>query len=298
MNILAIQAFSAIVETQSISQAAKILYVSQSTVSTRLKQLEDELNTPLIIRKKGYRNIHLTPKGEEFISIAERWLALWKDTCNLQSLKPNVPLSIGTTDSLNTYVFPELYRTLLEGNQQLDLHIRTHHSLEIYQLLANHQIDVGFVITPFAYKNILIEPLFTEKMVLICEPDTFPLNTVIHPRNLDCKNEIFTDWNLDFNNWHNFWFNASSIPRANFNNPSLILTFLENTQYWAIVPNTVAIAFSKIKAIQIHDIAEGPPHRTSYKITHKYPKPSRIENLNYLTQCLTTFRDLHLLNTF
>lgn len=290
MNILGIQAFSAIVETRSISQAAKILYVSQSTVSTRLKQLEDELNTPLIVRNKGHRTIHLTPKGEEFISIAERWLSLWTDTCNLQNFKPNIPLSIATTDSLNTYVFPELYKTLLAENPYLDLHVRTHHSLEIYQLLSNHEIDVGFIITPFAYKNILIEPLFSEKMVLICEPGVFPLNAVIHPAELDCKYEIFTDWNPEFNGWHNFWFNSSSIPRVNFNNPSLILTFLEGTEYWAIVPNTLANAFAKNHTLQIHDLSEPPPHRISYKISHKYPKPSRVDNLNYLNQCLETFK--------
>ena len=290
MNILGIQAFISIIETGSISQAASLLYVSQSTVSNRLKQLEDELNITLVVRNKGQRTIHLTPMGEEFLTIAERWLALWNDTCNLQNSKPNIPLAIGCTDSLNTYVFPEFYKILLNGNPYLDLHVRTHHSLEIYQLLSNHEIDAGFIITPFAYKNINIDPIFSDKMVLICEANVFPSRKRIHPNELNCHKEIFTDWNPEFQKWHNFWFNSAKRPRVNFNNPSLILSFIENTDYWAIVPHSLALAFSKSRNIQIHDLTDPPANRISYLITHKYPKPSRIGNLKYLKQCLLQFK--------
>lgn len=291
MNILGIQAFSTIVETGSISQAAKLLYVSQSTVSNRLIQLENELNTTLIIRNKGLRTIHLTPMGEEFIAIAERWLSLWNDTTNLQNAKLNIPLAIGCTDSLNTYVFPELYKSMLDITPYLDLHVRTHHSLEIYQLLSNHEIDAGFIITPFAYKNINIESVFSEKMVLICKPDHFTPGKIIHPSELDCRKEVFTDWSPEINKWHNFWFNTSNRPRANFNNPSLILFFIESCDYWAIVPYSLALAFSKTSNIQIHLLTDPPANRESYLITHQYPKPSRVENLELLRRSLKTFSD-------
>lgn len=50
MNILNIETFLTIVETQSLSKASEKLFVSQSTISTRLNSLEKELNTTL---KKG-----------------------------------------------------------------------------------------------------------------------------------------------------------------------------------------------------------------------------------------------------
>ena len=104
MNILNIEAFLAIVETGNITNAAKVLYLTQSTVSHRLKILEQELNTTLIERKKGYQNIVLTSKGEEFIAIAERWVSLWRDTHLLQNSDEKLILSIGCVDSLNTYM--------------------------------------------------------------------------------------------------------------------------------------------------------------------------------------------------
>lgn len=291
MNFLAIQAFIAIVETRSLSKAAETLYLSQSTVSHHLKMLEDELNATLIVRKKGNRTIHLTPKGEEFVSIAERWLTLWKDTRILQNSNPHISLSIGCTDSLNTYIFPDLYKQFLSHEPHIDIHVRTHHSLEIYNLLLNHEIDVGFVITPFAYKNIIIEPIFNERMVLICDSNEDSPQKAVHPSELDGKNEIFVDWSPEFHTWHNFWFSSTKRPRAYFNNPSLILTLMDNSNYWSIVPISMANTFKKIKDIQIHDLLEPPPNRISYKITHKYPIPSRVNSINIFDEHLKTFKD-------
>jgi DNA-binding transcriptional LysR family regulator len=291
MNFHAIQAFIAIVETRSLSKAAEALYLSQSTVSHHLKMLEDELNTTLIVRKKGNRTIYLTPKGEEFVSIAERWLTLWKDTCILQNSNPHTSLSIGCTDSINTYVFPDLYKHFLNQEPLIDIHVRTHHSLEIYNLLLNHEIDIGFVVTPFAYKNIIIEPVFNEKMVLICEPNEDSPLKAVHPSELDGKNEIFVDWSPEFRTWHDFWFSSTKRPRANFNNPSLILTLMNNSNYWSIIPISMANSFKKIKNIQIIDLLEPPPNRICYKITHKHPIPSRVDSINILNEHLEIFKD-------
>ena len=68
MNFSEIETFLMIVQTKNITKTSENLYLSQPTVSHRLKSLEDELNTKLVVRKKGHKTIELTPKGEEFIS--------------------------------------------------------------------------------------------------------------------------------------------------------------------------------------------------------------------------------------
>ena len=102
MNITAIRIFLEIVNTHSLSKAAENLYLSQSTVSHHLKAMEAELHSQLIVRHQGQRTIHLTPKGESFLPLAERWLSLFKDTQALQTSQPHSILSLGCTDSLNT----------------------------------------------------------------------------------------------------------------------------------------------------------------------------------------------------
>ena len=64
MNQADIETFLMLVKTRNITKTAESLYVSQPTVSHRLKLLEEELGVPLLIRKKGYKKVELTPKGE------------------------------------------------------------------------------------------------------------------------------------------------------------------------------------------------------------------------------------------
>lgn len=71
-----IEVFLAIVRTRNISRAAEQLNLSQSTVSKRLKVLEQEINAILFERGKGNKVLSLTLAGEEFIDLAERWQSL------------------------------------------------------------------------------------------------------------------------------------------------------------------------------------------------------------------------------
>lgn len=80
MEIRVLQYFLAVAREQSISGAAKSLNLSQPTLSTQLKALEEELGKPLLIRgTKGSRKVTLTEEGmllrkraEEIVELAER----------------------------------------------------------------------------------------------------------------------------------------------------------------------------------------------------------------------------------
>lgn len=83
MNPLEIEAFLAITETRNLSKAADKLFVSQSTISSRLTNLESEIGSPLVNRRPGIKGVTLTPKGNEFLT----WPAViwrWKKILNLE----------------------------------------------------------------------------------------------------------------------------------------------------------------------------------------------------------------------
>lgn len=113
-----IETFLTVVVTGSITAAAKKLFVSQSTVSSRIQQLEQELGTPLILRQKGHRNISLTNYGDSFIPIAGQWAALWKDTQNLKKTEDITILHIASVDAINNYTFVPFLKNHLENVTQ------------------------------------------------------------------------------------------------------------------------------------------------------------------------------------
>ena len=86
MTELEIDAFLNIVKYGSITKAAEILYISQPALSRRIKSLESELQYKLFIRQKGVRNITLTPQGEAFVLIAEKWKELWLETKDISPI--------------------------------------------------------------------------------------------------------------------------------------------------------------------------------------------------------------------
>ena len=72
MNYQDMEVFLSLVKTRNISKTASLMYLAQSTVSHRLKALEDELGCRLVERNKGKTSITFTDRGKAFIPIAEK----------------------------------------------------------------------------------------------------------------------------------------------------------------------------------------------------------------------------------
>lgn len=75
MDINALKTFLEVAKTRHFGNAADTLFISQSTVSSRIKTLEDVLGVDLFIRERG--NIHLTPSGEALTTHAKSMMTLW-----------------------------------------------------------------------------------------------------------------------------------------------------------------------------------------------------------------------------
>ncbi len=76
MNITALQTFLAIVDTGNLVRASQKLNVTQSTVTARLKSLEDELGQQLLNRQKS--GTTLTPAGTKLLRYARIMTGLWR----------------------------------------------------------------------------------------------------------------------------------------------------------------------------------------------------------------------------
>ena len=63
MEFRQLESFCAVVRYQSFTKAAEKLYISQPTISTHIRMLEQEFNSRLIIRTT--KNIEITPHGKD-----------------------------------------------------------------------------------------------------------------------------------------------------------------------------------------------------------------------------------------
>ncbi len=106
MEIRVLQYFLAIAREQSIIRAAEYLHLSQPTLSTQIKKMEDELGKQLLVRgTKGSRKVTLTEEGMILRKRAEEILDLVKKaeneiTCSDHVVIGDVYIGAGETDGM------------------------------------------------------------------------------------------------------------------------------------------------------------------------------------------------------
>lgn len=282
MNLAEIETFLMIVKTKNITKTAENLFLSQPTISHRLKSLEEELGVRLLTRKKGYKQIELTTQGEEFIPIAERWVSVWQEMQVLKEGQQKLYLTIGCTDTLNSAMMYDLYRAMMDEEEQImNLCIKTHYSSEIYQYLENHDIDLGFVHHYLHFKNIVAVPFLKEKMYIIQSDPDAGRRERIDTDELDVGREIFLSWEADYQIWHNQWVTKGERPRFQVDTFELLLHLLSGKDMWAIAPATVVERIQRLRHVNVSRIANRvqPPERITYKIKHKYPSEGRLQSI-------------------
>ena len=299
MKQIDIETFLTLNRTGSLTKAADALYVSQPTISHRLRDLEDELGITLLVRGKGQRRIELTQKGEAFVAIAERWLALMAETSTLQNKEDEIYLRIGCPDTLNSTVLLPFYRQMMDSpDLNLKLKISTHYSFNIYDLLEQRAIDIGFVFHLLHFKNIIVEPLIKEKMVLVQEAGNAIRKEHIYLKELDPDKEVCFLWESNYQIWHDQVISKGRRPAIEVDIFQLLSFFLSAPGMWAIVPISVANYLKQIQDVTIHEIADKrkPPERITYMIKHKDLSEAREAEVNLFHGRITEyFKDNHFL---
>lgn len=283
-----IQTFLAVVSYGTISSAADALYVSQSTVSTRLQQLEEELGFKLLVREKGHRTIELTGHGRAFITTANQWSALYKETQALRDMPEIRKLSIASVDAVNSYTLTGLFNDYIEKYPGTRLEIRTHHSNEIHRLVENKTADIGFVFSSANYPDLISEPVYRELMYLISRSDSGYYDGITCSE-LDVSKEIFLNWGPDYQRWHDAHWSPSAYPLITVNTGSMLQHYLHVPGRWAVASLSVIRAIKNTENIGWYKIQDGPAPRICYKIRNRYPHAGRLDSIACFEQELKEY---------
>lgn len=290
MNIAGIDIFLSIVEHGTISRAADVLFLSQSTVSTRLKVLEEELGTPLIKRKKGQRYIELTPYGKAFVPIAERWISLWKDTRSLKEEFIYNSITISGVDNVNNFTLLPLYKSIIKSGQNLKLEIQTFHTKEIHEMIEKQNIDLGFVFGKHNSKYIISQPIYQEQMYLICHKDSRYYDG-IEVSQLERRDEVHLNWNAEYLHWHHSKWDPEEKPFITVNTGSSLIEYLDIPDKWSIAPISLIKCFNHKIDLVYYTIKPAPPKNTCYMLSNRYPRESHVEGICLFLKQLDEYLD-------
>lgn len=152
MELRVLQYFLSVAREQSISSAAESLHLSQPTLSTQLKALEEELGTQLLIRgTKGSRKVLLTEEGMILRKRAEEILELVRMTESEISLSDEIiagDVYIGTGESDMIRIFARAAKSLQEKYPDIHYHILSGNASFVQEHLDRGLIDFGVVYVP------------------------------------------------------------------------------------------------------------------------------------------------------
>jgi len=142
-----LKTFLEVSRTRHFGRAAESLYLTQSAVSFRIRQLETQLGANLFTRHRN--NIRLTPAGERLFPYAESLMSTWQLAKKevVRSLQ-HTELSIGATASLwEAYLTPWL-QTLYQQRESLRLEARVALRHSLVKQLHERQLDLLITTEP------------------------------------------------------------------------------------------------------------------------------------------------------
>ncbi len=236
MDITQARTFLAVLETGSFLHAAERVNVAQSTVSTRIRALEDALGQELFIRNRA--GATPTAVGREFARHAAAIVRMW-DQARLTLALPEDRkrrITIGGQPSLWDGFLLRLLPWL--RTHMPDLAIRaqmTASSPALMQQLLDGLLDMAVLYRPVARPGIVIRQIFEEHLVLVTsDPASGGPNSTGY---------IFVDWGPEFQADHALNFPDNAIPPINLNVGSLGISFLLENRASGYFPARIAAPF-------------------------------------------------------
>lgn len=175
INLNLYKIFYEVALSESISDASKKLFITQSAVSKAIKKLEEDLNTNLFYRNS--KGVKLTEKGEELLFYveeafnnlvtAERTMIESK-TLNKGKVSIGVPSQIGSF-----YIFEDI-TNFHKKYPNIEITIISKTTTQLLKLLERHEIDFIIDTSPINTKidNIIIQPLIEVKNCFVAKSNT------------------------------------------------------------------------------------------------------------------------------
>jgi LysR family transcriptional regulator, hca operon transcriptional activator len=173
MELRHLRYFVAVAETESLSLAAKSrLHTSQPSLSRQIRDLEEEIGTPLITRTA--RGIALTPAGRAFLDHAHTVLLQVEAAAAAarRVAHPAKPcFSMGFLTGHELTWMPEALRILRDELPNIDVMISSQYSPLLAEGLSKGKIDVAFLRKERAMPDLAFRLLVKEPLVVILPRD-------------------------------------------------------------------------------------------------------------------------------
>ena len=171
MDLAALRIFRAVVDEGLVIRAAERLNTVQSNVTTRIRQLEEELETPLFDRIN--RRLVITPAGHLLAEYADRLLALADEAkaAVRASGSPQGVLRLGTMETTAAARLPATLARFRAEQPNVTVHLSAGPTAELIDGVLQHRLDAALVAAPIIHPFLNTRAVMDEELALISAAD-------------------------------------------------------------------------------------------------------------------------------
>ncbi len=218
MDITAARTFLEIVKTGSFVRAAANLNVTQTTVSARIRVLEEQLDRQLFVRNKA--GAKLTPAGDQFLRYATSLVQVWETALHQVAIpagRDNV-VSVGGEHSLWSPLLLDWLVWMRSRCPDVAIRAQVDVAERLVDQVQEGTLDLAVVYAPPHRTGIVPELLLEEALVAVTtDPDATELSG---------EDYVYVDWGSDFRSAYHAAFPEAASPAVSVNHGPLALDYI------------------------------------------------------------------------
>lgn len=157
----------AVAQHLNFTKAAEACFVSQSTLSTGLKELEQTMGVQLIERDR--QNVSVTPVGEEVVARAIQLLAGAEDLIEYTHHTGHAmtgTIKLGAIPTIAPFLLPQVIPMIRQEYPDLRIALREDLTANLLQRVVDHQLDFALIALPYDTEGLLVKELYADEFWL------------------------------------------------------------------------------------------------------------------------------------
>lgn len=161
----------AVAEYKHFSKAAQACFVTQSTLSAAIQELESQLGVAIFERSK--KSVLITPIGEQLLKQARLILGEVEDFVSLAKTQEEAlagDIRLGVIPTIAPFLLPHLLKELRSNYTKLKLFLKEDISAQLYQQLLQGQLDLIILAFPYPLPEMESTSLFKDEFLLCLPP--------------------------------------------------------------------------------------------------------------------------------
>lgn len=192
MDIDLLKTFLEVYRTRHFGRTAENLYLTQSAVSARIRQLEETLGAPLFTRTRN--DIQLTPAGARLLKYAEAILNAWNRARQDAALgeEAKASLAIGASNSLWDILLQDWMHRLYAAMPRVALQAEAHGPEFLVRRLLDRALDVAFMFEPPQMTELEVREIASIRLILVADCPGLSAREAV------ATGYLMTDWGTSF----------------------------------------------------------------------------------------------------